>query len=117
MSNVSILLETHFQPFMMLSYIVPIAAICVILVIMISELVQKENKGKVKKTLIGVVFIVAIIFLVLAAGDYNSIINPQETTNIVDFPKWYAFVYISLNIIIVGVYYVLIKLLNKQEKE
>lgn len=117
MSNVSMLLETHFQPFMMLSYIVPIVAICVILAIMISELVQKENKGKVKKTLIGVVFIIAIIFLVLAAGDYNSIINPQETTNIVDFPKWYAFIYISLNIIIVGIYYALIKLLNKQEKE
>lgn len=88
---------------------------CLIISITIVELTKKGKK--LKLAFVGILFVLAIIFLFVSAIDYNIMLNPDTVNGVVDFPKWLTFLYFSFCILVISVYYALIKLLNKQEKE
>ena len=109
----NLLLETNVMPYSLIAFILIILSICFILAIIIVGLAKKDTK-RLKKSLIGLVFIAVEILLFVAINEYQQSLSVGNTVS--DLPNWFAFLVIIFNFILVTLFLVILKLINNYDK-
>lgn len=109
----NLLLETNVMPYSLLAFILIILSICFIIAIIIVGLVKKDTK-RLKKSLVGLVFIVVEILLFVTTNKYQQSLSVASTVS--DLPNWFAFLVIIINFILVTLFLIILKLKNNYDK-